>query len=260
MDPMISATELRHLRPVKALEFPASDPEWEMGQSFTHVRLCELLYHVIRCALSDAHTVGGDQFVYFHATDPTRKCAPDAFVKLNVPPAPFDSWKVWERGTPELCVEIISPSDAQEKPAWEDKMERYAALGVRELFAFDEAATPGSRLRAWDHIRGDLVPRVVEGEATPCLALGLHWVVVPTRAPSGEELPAALRLARDPEGKDLVPTRAESADARAESADARAESADARAESADARAEAAEARAVAAEAELARLRKTIFPR
>jgi Uma2 family endonuclease len=46
-----------------------------------------------------------------------RRClAPDGFVKLGVPRDVLDSWKTWERGVPELCVEILSPSDSKEKP------------------------------------------------------------------------------------------------------------------------------------------------
>ncbi len=189
-----------------------------MGQSWMHGRLCELVYQVLRNAVGDEHTVGEDNFIYFHATDPARKCAPDAFVKLGVRPSPFESWKVWEhaRGTPELCVEVLSPSDTKEKLTWDEKLERYAALGVAEVIAFNSDAPLGSRLSAWDRIADDLVERVVLAESTPCATLGLYWVVVKTRAPSGEELTAALRLARDARGAELVPTRAEAEKAAAD--------------------------------------------
>jgi hypothetical protein len=216
MQGMVSLADVRHLRPVKALRFPASDPEWEMGEGKRHGRLCDLVYHVLRHAVGDGHSVGKDNFLYFDASSPRRKCAPDAFVKLDVPDSLFDSWRTWEHGAPELAVEILSPSDTEEKLTWDEKMERYHALGVRELASFNEDAEVGSRLRAWDRIEGDLVPRVVENETTPCLTLGLHWVIVPSRAPSGEELPAALRLARDAAGKELVPTPEEARLASAE--------------------------------------------
>jgi len=223
---MVSPADLPHVRPVKPLLFPASDPEWEMGQSVMHKLLCDLLYHVLRGAVGDEHTVGCDNFVYFRTTDPSRKCAPDAFVKLDVKHGFFDSWKIWERhrGTPELCVEILSPSDTKEKLTWEEKIERYLDLGTPELIAFNVDAPLGHRLRAWDRIDDDLVERVVEGERTPCITLGLHWVIVASTAPSGEELPAALRLARDPFGADVIATISEAdravASARATAADA----------------------------------------
>ena len=74
---MVSPADLRHVRPVKPVLFPASDPEWVMGQSVMHMLLCALLYQVLRGALGADHTVGHDQFIYFRATDPNRKCAPD---------------------------------------------------------------------------------------------------------------------------------------------------------------------------------------
>ena len=40
--------------------------------------------------------------------------APDEFVRLGGPDEPFDTSKTWERGVPELCVEIASDSDARE--------------------------------------------------------------------------------------------------------------------------------------------------
>jgi Uma2 family endonuclease len=209
LDVVTSPSELRHLRPVEPLSFPANDPEWEMGESIRHTCLCYLLHLVLRNALGDAHTAGIDNFVYWDASNPRRKCAPDGFVKLGVPHTQFDSWKVWEHGAPELAIEILSPSDHKEKLTWAEKMERYHALGVRELVAFDADAPPGKRLRAWDRMENDLVERAVEKETTPCLTLGLHWVVVPSKAPSGEDLAAALRLARDVEGRDLLLTSEE---------------------------------------------------
>lgn len=58
------------------------------------------------------------------------------------------------------------------------------------MFDFDAAA--GRRLRAWDRIDDQWAERVVEGDTTPCLTLGLHFVIAPA-----EYLPEALRLAHD---------------------------------------------------------------
>jgi hypothetical protein len=87
---------------------------------------------------------------------------------------------------------------------------------VRELVAYDAEAPAGTRLRIWDRVEDDLVERAIESERSPCRTLGLHWVV----APIGDD-PAALRLARDAAGDDLLLTAEE---ARAEEARARAES------------------------------------
>ncbi len=220
MTSMTSAAKHRHLRPVKPLAFPASDPEWEMGETRRHGRLCDLLFLVLRSACGDGSTVGKDNFVYWDASDPRKKCAPDAFVKLGVPERDFDSWKSWEHGAPELCVEIVSPSDA-EKLTWEEKMERYLALGILELVAFDPDALAGRRLRAWDRIDGDLVERVVEQESTPCDTLGLHWVIVSSLTPGENKPRDALRLAHDARAERLVLTQSEQAQAEAEAEIAR---------------------------------------
>ena len=146
--------------------------------------------------------MGSGQFVYLDPRDADRKCAPDAFVKLDAKHELFDTWKTWERGTPELCAEIVSPSD-REKQTLEEKLERFHAMGVAEVVALDPDADAGSRLRAWDLVEGDLVERVVEADATPCLTLGLWFVVAP--APLNE-LAHALRLAEDASARVVVPT------------------------------------------------------
>jgi 5,10-methylenetetrahydrofolate reductase len=106
---------------------------------------------------------------------------------------------------PELCVEIVSPSD-HEKETLEEKLERFHAMGVSEVVAFDPDAPPGRRVRAWDLVSGDLVERVVEGDETPCTTLGLWFVVAPAVL---NDLTDALRLAEDATGRKIVPTLAE---------------------------------------------------
>ncbi len=184
------ASSLRHLRPVQPLDFPASREEWELGQSLRHLHLCELLHQILLAAVTPQDSVGADQFVYFDAGDPGRCLAPDGFVKRGHSQDFFSSWKVWERGTPELCVEILSPSDTREPLTLEKKLALYRALGTLEVVCFD--ADEG-RVRAWDRIEGDLVERdVPAGGGTPCLTLDAEWVIAP-----GGVVGAALRLARE---------------------------------------------------------------
>jgi len=242
----LRARSLQHVRPVVPLHFPESEPESErMGQSGRHYLMCKALYEILRAAAGDENTVSCDAFVYFDASDPDRKLAPDAAVKLGVPQHVFDSWKTWERGAPELAFEILSPSDSPERWTFEEKLARYRACGVSELVVFHADAEPGSRLRVWDRIDGDLVERAVTGEATPCLTLDAHLVVAPVVDPP---LAACVRLARDPEGRDLFPTDAE---ARQEAEAARLRETEARHE-----AEAARLREVEARRDLeARLRE-----
>jgi Uma2 family endonuclease len=222
------ATYVRAIRP---LHFPDSDPEWEMSESHRHKRLCELLYQVLAAVLPGEHaSIGADQFVYFDPLDPRRKCAPDGFVKLGVPGESITSWKTWQKGAPELCVEILSPSDTEEKLTLPQKLERFAAMGVLEVVTFDVDAEVGERIRAWESVTGDLVERVVEHERTYSVVLGKWFVVAPYLAegrPALQRLDAALRLAEDAEGRALVRTPGELERARADEERARADAAEA---------------------------------
>ena len=191
------------MRPVQPLVFGSTQPGWQLGQSLRHLRLCELLHAILRQAVTRGDSVGSDQFVYFDASNPRRCVAPDAFLKLGVPQRMFSSWKTWEHGAPELCVEILSPSD-EEPITLAEKLDRYRALGAKEVvvLSFDEAAP----LRIWDRVDDDLVERVIaQGAPTPCTTLGMFWVVA-----SAPDLPIALRLFRDAEGTTLVLTPEES--------------------------------------------------
>jgi Uma2 family endonuclease len=217
-----------------------------MPESKLHLKIRTLLFSILE-TFREHVTIGSDQFIYWNAADPSRCVAPDAFVRLGAPDSIFTSWKTWERGAPELAVEVVSDSDEPET-SLDEKLRRYHELGVQELIRFDPNAPEGERLRAWSRVEGDLVERVVENDRTPCFPLNLFWVVVPAAG-----CPAALRLAQDEEGLDLVLTDAESEKARAESEKARAESEKARAASEAEAREAEKARADAAERRLAEL-------
>jgi Uma2 family endonuclease len=104
------------------------------------------------------------------------KCAPDVFVKLGAPDTIFRSWKTWERGAPDLAVEIDCTDDGK-RDAWDERVARLWEAGVRELVQFAPEAPAGSRLHIWDRIEGDLVERVVEADAAPCVTLGLWWSI-----------------------------------------------------------------------------------
>ena len=79
---------------------------------------------------------------------------------------------------------------------------------MQEVVRFDPDAPPRGRLRVWDRMVGDLVDREVEGQSTSCAALSLTWVVRPD-----PQLGATLRLARDEQRGELLPTLAEAKDA-----------------------------------------------
>ncbi len=224
------------------LHFPVAA---EVPETKRHLELRTLLYLVLR-TLADEHSIGCDQFVYWDPTDPSRCLAPDAFVHLGVPDSVFSSWKTWERGVPDLAVEITSDSDASDL-AWDVKLRRYQELGVRELVRFDADEAPERQIRIWDRVEGALVERQDGEDRYLCRALKLFWVIVPAG-----RLPAALRLARDAEGRDLVLTP-EERNERARQAEAQARQAEAQARQAEAQArQAAEQRVAELEAELRR--------
>ena len=196
------AASLRHVRPVQPLRFPEQEPDEErMGQGRRHRHLCEALYQMLRTVCVPEHTVGADQFVYFDAANPKRCLAPDAFVTLGVRDHDFDSYLVWEEGTPDVAFEVLSPSDTPERWTFEEKLRRYHALGVRELVTFHVDAPAGERLRIWDRLEQDFVERAVTGDTSPCVTLGLTLLIGPV-----DQYPTGLRLARDAEGRDLVLT------------------------------------------------------
>lgn len=222
---------LTYVRAPVPLIFPE---EAEAPVSRRHLELRTVLFHLLFDELSEHATIGSDQFVYWDAGDPRACAAPDAFVRLGTRDASFGSWKVWERGAPDVAVEIVSDSDAPEA-SWDDKLDSYRHMGVRQVVRFDARARPPS-LRVWDRVDGDLVERLVEKNqaSTP---LGLSFVVA-----AADGLDPALRVAR-PDGT-LVPTRLE---ARRAEEQARRTETEGR--------EAAERRIAELEAELARLRR-----
>ena len=227
----------RYVRPPQPIVFPGSE---EMPETNRHLELRTALYLLLKRELAARATIGSSQFVYYDPTTAKKKLAPDAFVRLGEPHAVFRVWKTWQRGAPDVAVEVVSDSDEPDE-AWDLKLARYRAAGIAELVRFDP--DDGDRpIRVWDHVDGDLVEREIPDDGVfECVPLGLFWVVVPHAS-----FTRMLRLARDRKGADLLPTpeEAEAAEARArqEEARGRQEEARARQEEARARQEAARAR------------------
>ncbi len=194
------------------IDFPSTDPEWELGQTTVHYALCAALRSALSHAVGDKDFVATDLFLYFDPDDAHKKCAPDGFVKLGRPREQKDVWRTWLDGIPELCIEILSTSDREVLPLSE-KLARYTMIGTKELVTFDPNAPVGRRLRAWDRHNHTLIERAVSRERTPCRTLDLWFVVAPAAAEEGLEASDAvidaLRLARDPDGRDLVLTAVE---------------------------------------------------
>lgn len=196
--------------------------EAEVPEGKRHLELRTFLYRVLKLAFADRACIGCDQFVYWNARNPKRCLSPDGFVYVGAPDHDFKSWKTWERGTPQLAIEIVS-DPGTEIFDWRRRYASYAELGVAELVLFDPDAPQGARLRVWDRIEDDLVERIVEGDRSPCLTLSLHWVVAPVA-----EYPAGLRLSHDPEGTRLLPAPEEASRREADAARREADAARAR--------------------------------
>jgi hypothetical protein len=233
----------RYLRPPAPLHFPEEE---QVPEGFGHSELLVLLWQSVKYALGDDALVSSDQFLYFDPTDPKRVLAPDLAIRLGqrqVRSVP--SWKTWELGAPHVGVEIVSDWDRATSTT-EQKLERYRQAGILEVVRFEpEGKEP--QLRLWDLFDGDLVERdLSDPEARRCDALGCYWVIV-----EDPTLKSTLRLSRDREGREVLPTKAEAMQAKYEAEKAAASRA---AEAARAEKEAALARIAELEAELARKR------
>ena len=77
---------LQYVRAPAPIHFPVEE---EMPEGFAHLVVRTFLFRLLSFALGAAHTVASDQFVFWNASDPKRRLAPDVFVRLNHPIAPI---------------------------------------------------------------------------------------------------------------------------------------------------------------------------
>ncbi len=197
----------------------APEPEYfpereEVPETNRHLELRTALYQILKREFAREATLGSEQFVYWDPQSAKKNLAPDAFVRLGTPHQTFRTWKTWERGAPDLGVEVVSDSDEGE-PDWNEKLKRYGAAGIGEVVRFhpEDRARP---IRIWDAVDGDLVERSPrDPDLRACETLGLWWTVV-----EDTQIGPMLRLSRDREGRDLLPTPDE-AEAKAREANGR---------------------------------------
>jgi Uma2 family endonuclease len=134
------------VRASKPLVFPSEErPEEHVSETKRHLEARTTLYLLLKDALP-GDAIGSDQFVYPDASNPRKCLSPDVFVKLGAQSqraplagareASFDNWKIWERGAPDVAVEIVSASDRSDAE-WAVKFERYPASGIGEVVRFD---------------------------------------------------------------------------------------------------------------------------
>jgi Uma2 family endonuclease len=209
----LASERAKYLEPAAALNFPASA---DVPETQLHLDLRTLLYQLLSNYLGEEFTVGSDQFVYVDASNPERCIAPDVYVKHAPRGEPIKTWKVWERGAPDVAIEVLSDTDS--KPgSWDDKFAFYQACGVKELIAID-LLTDVAQLRVWNRVNEVLAERALDGLWAESLVLGLHWVVAPD-----DHLRRCLRIATQVDPLVLVPTPSESARAEAQRAQAEAQ-------------------------------------
>ena len=182
------------------IAFPSEEPfEDHVAESKRHFAGRTKLWNVTEDALENV-SIGSDQFVYYDSKNTQRCLAPDAFIKLESSIPDFDKWKTWELGIPELAVELASKSDRL-KLTWKQKLRRYTACGVKEIVRFDRKNSK-QWLRVWDRVGKKLVER--KSGVYECKTLELFWVIK-VHAVYGPQL----RLARDRQGDDLLPSPSE---------------------------------------------------
>lgn len=171
-------------------------PEFErVPESRWHLELRTLVYQFLKHAFADRASVGCDQFLYWNRRDPRLCLAPDAFLHFGEPDRLFRTWKVWERGAPQLAIEIISETDRDAD--WAAKLEKFQTIGVLELLRFDPDADE-QPLRVWIRRGQELVEQDPRLQSPTTLG---YWQVF-----EDATLERVLRLSRDPEGKQLYLT------------------------------------------------------
>jgi Uma2 family endonuclease len=234
----------------------AEDLEEKMGQGAAHGDATVLFADVTKVLVGEQHRtarVVWDLFVEWDPNDPRARVSPDVLVLDGQPPDIEPSiWQTWKPSCepPQFALEIVSEKSRTKD--YDLSPLRYAALGTEELAIFDPAprgtdAFPLQIFRRSD--RGQFL-RVYAGPGPAESVVLRAWLVV---TDGGERV----RLAHDAEGRDLIPTPQEQADAerqRARAAEQQARTAEQQARAATERAETAEAKVQQLEEELARLR------
>lgn len=207
--------------------YRARDLEEKMGQGGPHGEAVELFVMVLRALLAAQHRrayLGWDVFIEWDPHDPRARVSPDVFFLEGKSEDLAPSiWRTWQPGCdpPRFAVEVVS--ERSRAKDYDVSPGKYAALGVEELVVFDLGARgPAAPADAFPlqlfrrSPKGQFL-RVYKGAGpTESDVLGASLVVTD----DGRHL----RIARNADGTDLVPTPEEQvriATARAEAAEAR---------------------------------------
>ncbi len=187
------------------MDFPS---ELQIPVTKRHRDLRSLLFSFLKHNFERVAHIGCNQFVYWDSRDPNSWVSPDGFVCFRGRDEEFDNWKVWERGIPQVAIEISHPMNdgmgwVSPEPSWEHKLRGYLEIGVRELVRFEPDARERP-LRAWDRVGEGLAERELERPCVYSRSLRGYWVLV-----EDEQSHLTLRLSRDPNGTRLYPTPSE---------------------------------------------------
>ena len=202
----------------------ARDLEEKMDQGAAHADAVRIFVSVLEGLVATQQRrayLGWDVFVEWDSNDARARVSPDAFLLDGEGPEIRPSlWRTWEPGceAPRFALEVVSFKSRTKD--YETSPLKYAALGVEELAIFD-LAPRGDEAFTFQLYRrsprGQFL-RVYAGAGPVESAVLGAWLV----ATKDGQL---VRLARDAEGAELVPTaeeRAAAAEARAQAAEARA--------------------------------------
>lgn len=189
--------------------------ETDMGESAEQGEIIRLLLSTLGVLGAERRWnhvyLGADQFFAWLREEPMVRVSPDIYL-LDDPPSPPlpKSWQTWQAGhkPPRWAVEIVSDDW---KKDYDDAPLKYAQLGTRELVIFDPEAARGGELRGTRvalqvYRRGDdgAFVQVYRGDGpAPSEQIGAFLVVQRV----GETV--RLRVARDAQGDDRVPTAEE---------------------------------------------------
>ena len=191
--------------------------EDDMGESCEQFLIVQVLLSCI-CEWAaeqnwDDVFIGADQFFAWVPEHPLVRISPDVYL-LDHPLKPLPgSWQMWLPGhrPPRLAFEIVSEGNWRKD--YQDIPKKYAQLGTKELVIFDPEAAAGRTKKIYQRFSLQIFRRAANGlfnkiysglGPVHCEELNAWLVSVE------EDKQAYLRIARNAEGTDLVPTTVES--------------------------------------------------
>lgn len=186
--------------------YPVSEP---LGEGIQHMRIVELLRQLVERYVAEKGIralTGSDQFFYYERGNTTARIAPDVYVLPGVDPhSEPEIFRKWvDRRIPSFAFESVSQNHWQKD--YFDIVERYEALGVPEVIAFDPRRHEyDSELRIRFRVyrrRGDRLElvRATDGDRVYSQVLRCYLVTV------GNADAVRIRLGLGKNGHELYPT------------------------------------------------------